>query len=123
MLQFRGFGGIFWHILKLYVTFWLFFCTIWAFYAVLSRIRFVVIYAIFWVKYLWLKPCLCKQIVFLHVWFSLYVAMSGCLSVCLTGDFWSKRVFVIFQILEPLFYGLVEQFLLLICKRFDPQPS
>ena len=47
------------------------FCTIWvfwAFYAALLRIRFVVIYALFRVKYVLLKTCLCKKIVFLHAW-------------------------------------------------------
>ena len=47
-----------------------FFGTIWvflAFYAVLSRIRFVVIYALFRVKLFWLKPCSCKKVVFLHL--------------------------------------------------------
>ena len=57
-------------LLELYVTFCHFFGTIrvfWAFYAVFSQVRFVVIYAVFGVKYFWLKPCLCKKIVFLHV--------------------------------------------------------
>ena len=46
--------AFFCHILELYVTFLAFFCTFWFFsavYAVLSEIRFVVIYALFWVKY------------------------------------------------------------------------
>ena len=45
-------------------------CNIWvflAFYAVLSQIRFVVIYALFRVKLFWLEPYLCKK-VFLHLW-------------------------------------------------------
>ena len=48
-----------------------FFCTIWvfwAFYTVLSRIRFVVIYALFRVNLFWIKPCLCKKVVFFHLW-------------------------------------------------------
>ena len=43
-----------------------FFCTIlvfWAFYAVLSRFRFFVIYALFWLIIFWLNLCLCKKIV------------------------------------------------------------
>ena len=40
----------------------------WAFYAVLSRIRFVVMYALFRVKLIWLKPCSCKQVVFFNLW-------------------------------------------------------
>ena len=73
MLRFCAFGSILWHILELYVTFWLFFCTIWVFWAffpVLSWIRFVVIYALFRVKLFWLKPCLCKK------------KRSFCISVC-----------------------------------------
>ena len=70
MLRFRAFW---WHFLTHFGTlcyFLAFFGTIWvfwAFYAVLLRIRFIVIYALFWVKYFWLKPCLCKKIVFLHL--------------------------------------------------------
>ena len=44
------FGGIFWHILQLYVTFWHFSCTIWvfwAFYAILLQFRFVVLSLLF----------------------------------------------------------------------------
>ena len=47
-----------------------FFCTIlvfWAFYAILSQIRFVVIYGLFRVKLFWLKPCSCKKVVFFHL--------------------------------------------------------
>ena len=55
--NFALFGGIFWHILELYVTL----CVFWAFYAVLLRIKFVIIYAVFRVKYFWLKPCVCKK--------------------------------------------------------------
>ena len=64
MAPFRVFWWHFWHILELHVTFWHFFCTswiFWAFYAVFSRNRFVVIYALLQVKYFWLKPCLCKK--------------------------------------------------------------
>ena len=32
-----------------------------AFFAVLSQLRFVVIYALFWVKYFWRKPYLCNK--------------------------------------------------------------
>ena len=56
--------------LGLYVTFGLFFGTIWVFWAfkaVLLHIRFVVIYALFWVNLFLLKPCSCKKIVFLHL--------------------------------------------------------
>ena len=62
-----AFFGTFWNFIFLFV----FFCTIWvffwAFYAVLLQIRFVVIYALFWVKLFWLKPCSCKKVVFLHL--------------------------------------------------------
>ena len=51
----------FWHFFSL--TFWLF----WAFYAVLSQSRFVLIYALFWAKLFWLKLCSCKNVVFLHL--------------------------------------------------------
>ena len=36
-------------------------------YAFWLRIRFVVIYSFFRVKLFWLKPCLCKKVVFLHL--------------------------------------------------------
>ena len=42
-------------------------CVSLAFHVVLFLIRFVVIYALFLVKYFWLKPCLCKKVVFLNV--------------------------------------------------------
>ena len=64
MSRFRAFW---WHFFAHFGTlcyFLAFFCTIWvflAFYAVLSQIRFVVIYALVRVKYFWLKPCLCKK--------------------------------------------------------------
>ena len=48
---FALFEGTFWHILELYVPF--FCCSIWVFWyfnAVLSQIRFAVIYALFYVK-------------------------------------------------------------------------
>ena len=64
------FFAFFLHILEFNDTFWHFFCTIWVFlaiYTVLSWIRFVVIYALFWVKLFWLKPCLCKKVVFFHL--------------------------------------------------------
>ena len=51
------FFGIFCSILVLLV-----------FYAVLLQIRFVVIYALFQLKYFLLKPCQCKKKFFLHVW-------------------------------------------------------
>ena len=62
--------AFFGHILELYVTFLSFVGTVWvfwAFYAVLSQIRFVIIYALFWVKIFWLKPYLCKTVVFFHL--------------------------------------------------------
>ena len=49
----------FWH----FGTIWVF----WAFYAVLSLIRFVVNYALFRVKYFWLKLCLCKIFLFFPI--------------------------------------------------------
>ena len=39
------------HLVRPFGTFWVF----WAFYAVLSRIKFFVIYALFWVKYFVIK--------------------------------------------------------------------
>ena len=51
-----------------------FFCTyqvFGAFYAVFSQIRFVIIFAPFGVKLLWLKPCLFRKFVFLHLWWYL----------------------------------------------------
>ena len=68
------FCAFWWYFLAHFGTlcnFLAFFCTIWvfwAFYPVLSQIWFVVIYALFWVKLFWLKPCLCKKVVFLHLW-------------------------------------------------------
>ena len=72
MAQFCVLCGIlfcmFWNFMLLFGNFsptiWVF----WAFYAVLLRTRFVVIYALFLVKYFWLKPCLWTKIVFLNVW-------------------------------------------------------
>ena len=55
MSQFRTFWNFM--FLFFFFTIWVF----WAFYAVLSRIIFVVIYALCRVKYFWLKPCLCKR--------------------------------------------------------------
>ena len=52
------------------------FCNIWVFwalFAVLLQIRFVIIYALFWVKYIWLKPCLCKD----KLSFSLFMGRFG----------------------------------------------
>ena len=54
------FFGTFWNFMLLFCIF----CTIWvfgAFYAVLSQVIIVVIFALFGVKYFWLKPCLCKK--------------------------------------------------------------
>ena len=65
---FVSFFGTFWNLMLLFCffgTIWVF----WAFCAVLLQIRLVVIYAIFWVKLFWLKPCSCKKVVFLHLWF------------------------------------------------------
>ena len=74
------FCAFWWHFLANFLTLCYvlsFFCTIWvfwAFYAVLSQVILVVIYALFWVKYFWLKPCLCNFF---------------CLFACLvTGDTW-----------------------------------
>ena len=61
-----AFLGTFWNCMLLVGIFWTIW-VFWAFYTVLLQIRFVVIYALFRVKYFWLKPCLCKKIVFLHV--------------------------------------------------------
>ena len=67
------FCAFWWHFLAPVGTlcyFLAFFCIIsvfWAFYSVLSWTRFVVIYALLWVKYFWLKPWVCKKVVFLHV--------------------------------------------------------
>ena len=60
-LDFALFGGIFWQILELYVTFFGIFGTVWVFWADLLPIRFVVINALFRVYYFWRKPCLCKK--------------------------------------------------------------
>ena len=91
MLRFRAFR------LRFFCTFWNFmllfgiFCTIWvfwAFYAVLSQIIFVVIYALLRVKLFWLNPCSCKKVVFLH--------LCGCESlsvklwVCNAASPWSQ---------------------------------
>ena len=71
MLRFRPFW---WHFLATFGTlcyFWHFpptICVFWAFYAVLSRVWFVVIHTLFQVKYFWLKQYLCKKkVVFLYV--------------------------------------------------------
>ena len=72
------------HILELYVTFWdqkKYIWLFWAFYAVLSQIRFVVIYRVFWVKLFCLKPCLCKKVVFFHLW-AANVFLKELLSMC-----------------------------------------
>ena len=64
MSRFRAFW---WHFLAYFGTlcyFLAFFCIILvflAFYTVLSKIRFVVIYALFRVNFVWLHPCKCKQ--------------------------------------------------------------
>ena len=65
---FVEFVGTFWNFMLLFGFFSLTIRVIWAFYAVLLRIRYVLIYALFWVKLLWLKPCPCTKIVFLHLW-------------------------------------------------------
>ena len=58
------FGTLFYFLsFFLSLTIWVF----WAFHAVLSGIRLVVIYSLFWVKYFWHIPYLCKKEVFLHV--------------------------------------------------------
>ena len=70
------FCAFWWHFLAHIGTFYYFlafFCTIWvfwAFYAVLSRFRFVVVCALFWVKYFWLNPCLCN-------FFCLFACLEG----------------------------------------------
>ena len=88
--DFTLFGGIFQHILELYCTFWHFCCTIWvfwAFYADLSRIRFVVIYALFLVKLFLLKPCSCKKVVILHLWWTSWLPNRDIvLHLCLFTD-------------------------------------
>ena len=82
MAQFCAFCWHFWHILELYVTLWHFFGTIsvfWAFYAVLSRIRFVVIYSLFSGKIFLAQTILVKNIVFCMydpVYFLQRVALS-----------------------------------------------
>ena len=74
MAQLRAF---LWNFLAHFGTlcyFLWFLCTIRVFLtfnAVLSRIRFVVIYALFRVIYFWPKPCWCKKKIFLHVCTSL----------------------------------------------------
>ena len=74
-----AFLGTFWNFLLLFC---IFFYTIWVFLTfctVLSRIRFVVIYALFRVKSFWLKPCLCKK---------------NCLFACLVSHFsWLWQLF------------------------------
>ena len=70
-------SGTFWNFMLLFGIF----CTIWvfwAFYAVLLRIWFVVIYALFRVKLFWLKPCLRKKVVFLHL-----RVLQGCPAPCI----------------------------------------
>ena len=49
--------GILCYVLPFFCTIWVF----WAFYAVLSQIKFVVIHALFWVNLFWLKLCSCKK--------------------------------------------------------------
>ena len=66
------FSIFWWNFLAHFGTLWSFllFCTIWiflAFYAVLLQIRFVVIYALFWEKLFWFKPCSCNKVVLLHL--------------------------------------------------------
>ena len=72
------------------LLFGIFLNTIWfflTFYAVLSQIRFVIVYALFRVKYFWLKTCLCKKIVFLHVCLKLFGAIWSYLEIF--RDIWS----------------------------------
>ena len=60
MLRFRTFWWLFWHILELYVTFWHFFLHYLGLLGLLqylAQVRLVIIYALFWVKYFWLKQC------------------------------------------------------------------
>ena len=67
MSQLRAFGGFFFAHFGTLCYFLAFYCPIWvfrAFYAVLLRFKFVVIYALFRVKLFWLKPWSCKKLSF-----------------------------------------------------------
>ena len=55
---FLAYFGNLCYFLANFLTVWFF----WAFYDVLSQIRLVVIYSLFWVKLFWLKPGSCKKL-------------------------------------------------------------
>ena len=81
-----------WHFLAhfgTYVTFWHLFYIIWGLLGLLRC--FVANYIFcnlppFWVKYFLLKPCLCKKVVFLHVW--VLVAFFVCYCNTSSGSIW-----------------------------------